>query len=61
MPIKIEYNDVYDEWDIDSRDPLWLHTAAATREKAISKARKLNETGEQIKIKGPRMNTFKSV
>lgn len=61
MVVKVEYNDNYDEWDIDSRAPNWIHTSANTRQEAISKARKLKGEGEDIKVKGPRMRTFKKV
>lgn len=61
MVVKVEYNDNYDEWDIDSRAPNWIHTSASTRQAAISKARKLKSNGEDIKVKGPRMRTFKKV
>lgn len=59
MAIKVAWNDFHEAWDIDSGPPQWIHTSAQTREAAISKARRLNKTGETILVKGPRMNNFK--
>jgi len=61
MTIKVAYNERYDEWDIDSGVPQWIHTAADTRQEAISKARRLDDMGEDIVVKGPRMDSFKKV
>lgn len=61
MPIRVEYNETYDEWDIDSGAPQWVHTAADTRREAIQIARRHARDGEQIIVKGPRMNSFKPV
>lgn len=61
MVVRVEYNDRYDEWDIDSKAPNWIHTAADTRESAVKKARKLKSDGEDIKVKGPRMSRFKKI
>lgn len=59
--VKIEYNDAYEEWDIDSGAPSWLHTAASTREEAVRIARRESAPNDTIKIKGPRMSRFKKL
>lgn len=61
MTVEVEYNDRYDEWDIDSKAPNWIHTSANTRQAALKKARRLKSNGEDIKVKGPRMSRFKKV
>lgn len=61
MAIRVEYNDVYEEWDIDSGAPQWVHSAASTRQEAIQIARRYAVDGEDIKVKGPRMNRFKTL
>ena len=59
--VKITYNDHYDEWDIDSGAPKFIHTVAQSRSAAIKKAKRVAPDDYEVLIKGPRMNRYKKV
>lgn len=57
--VEVMWNENYQEWDIDSGHPNWIHTVASTRDEAIRKARRLKTPNQTIYVKGPQMSGFK--
>jgi len=61
MTIFVEYDDFSGVWEITQNGGFGILTTRETRDAAITAGRRYAERGEDVAVKGPRMNEFKQV